>query len=123
MVKPYFLLESFLKSLLSYIWKEFATSRVFLEEQVIFRAQHLELIYSQSGMLYKIIPDVSRSTLDLEKLKATLHVDGIVGFSQSKVIDLLTNQMQNLAIQLHVVGPAPSSLPLPPSHRVYILCT
>jgi hypothetical protein len=31
------------------------------------RAQQLELIYSQSGMLYEILPDVPRSTLDKAK--------------------------------------------------------
>jgi hypothetical protein len=43
------------------------------------RAQQLELIYSQSGMLYEILPDVSWSTFDLTKLKYGPHADSIVG--------------------------------------------
>jgi hypothetical protein len=57
-VPPEFLLEWFLKSLLPYISKDVATSGVFSEEKVIFRVQQLELIYSQYGMLYEIMPDV-----------------------------------------------------------------
>jgi hypothetical protein len=40
-VPPEFPLEWFLKSLLPYISKDVATSRVFIEEQAIFRAQKL----------------------------------------------------------------------------------
>jgi hypothetical protein len=52
-----FLLEWFLKYLLPYMSKYVATSRVFLEEQAIFRVQQLEFIYSQLGMLYYIMLD------------------------------------------------------------------
>jgi hypothetical protein len=45
----------------------------------------------------------------LGKEKSTPHVDGIVGSTQSKVTDLVTNQMQNLAIQQPAVGLAPGS--------------
>jgi hypothetical protein len=93
-IPPKFILEWFLKSLLPYISKDVMTSRVFTEEQVIFRAQQLELIYSQSGMLYEIIPDAPRSTLDLTKPKSGPHVDGIVGSSQRKSINMISNQMQ-----------------------------
>jgi hypothetical protein len=58
---------------------------------VIFRVQHLELIYSQLGTLYEIMPDVSQSTLDLEKPKSNPHVDGIMGSSQTKSEDLATS--------------------------------
>jgi hypothetical protein len=47
---------------------------VFTEEQAIFRAQQLELIYSQSGILYEIMPNAPWSTLDLSKLKSGPHV-------------------------------------------------
>jgi hypothetical protein len=41
-----------------YISKDVATSGVFSEEQEIFRVQQLELIYSHSGMLYDMMPNV-----------------------------------------------------------------
>ena len=52
-----FLLKWFLKSLLPYIAKDVSTSRVQNEEQAIFRAQELDLIYAQSRLLYEIIPN------------------------------------------------------------------
>ena len=50
-ILPEFLLKWFLKSLLPYIAKDISTSGVQNEEQVIFRAQELDLIYAQSGLL------------------------------------------------------------------------
>jgi hypothetical protein len=55
-VPPAFLLEWFLKSLVPQLSKDVATSGVFSEEDAIMRAQQLELIYSQSGLLYEIFP-------------------------------------------------------------------
>ena len=45
-IPPEFLLEWFLKSLLPYIMKDVSTSRVQNEDQAIFRAQDLDLIYA-----------------------------------------------------------------------------
>ena len=56
-VPPTFLLEWFLKSLVPQLSKDVATSRIFSEEEAIMRAQQFELIYSQSGLLYTILPD------------------------------------------------------------------
>jgi hypothetical protein len=63
-VPPAFLLEWFLKSLVPQLSKDIATFRVFSEEDAIMRAQQFELIYSQSGLLYNIFPDVPHSILD-----------------------------------------------------------
>ena len=52
-----FLLEWFLKSMLPYIMKDVSTSGVQNEEQAMFRAQELDLIYTQSRILYEIIPN------------------------------------------------------------------
>jgi hypothetical protein len=56
-VPPTFLLEWFVKSLVPQLSKDVATTRVFSEEDAIMRAQQLELIYYQSGLLYKILSD------------------------------------------------------------------
>jgi hypothetical protein len=66
-IPPEFLLEWFLKSLLPYISKDVSTSRVTSEEEAIFKAQQLDLIYAQSGMLYEILPDAPRSNYDPRK--------------------------------------------------------
>jgi hypothetical protein len=58
--------------------KDVAISRVFFEEESIMRSQQLELVYSQSGMLYKILNNAPWSTLDNAKQKFRPHADGIV---------------------------------------------
>jgi hypothetical protein len=50
-IPPEFLLEWFLKSLLSYISKGVSTYGVTYEEEVIFKAQQLDFIYAQTRML------------------------------------------------------------------------
>jgi hypothetical protein len=55
------------------------------------RDQHIELIYSKSGMLYVIFPDVSWSILDKSKQNFGPHDDSIVGLAQIKSMDLLSN--------------------------------
>jgi hypothetical protein len=66
------------------------TSRVFSEEDAIMRAQQFELIYSQSGLLYNIFPDVPCSILDKTRQRAGPHADGIVGSTQTKPAEQLT---------------------------------
>jgi hypothetical protein len=63
-IPPTFLLDWFLKSLVLQLSKDIVTSRVFSEEYAMMRAQQLDLIYSQSGLLYEIFPDVPGSILD-----------------------------------------------------------
>ena len=68
-IPPEFLLEWFLKSLFPYISKDVSTSGVTIEEEAILRAQQLDLIYSQSGILYEIIPEAPRPSHEAEKPK------------------------------------------------------
>ena len=68
-----------------------ATSWVFTKEWEVFRAQHLDLIYSQLGILYEIIPNTPRSNFDLSKLKLEPHFYGIVSSSQSKATYMISN--------------------------------
>ena len=74
-----FLANWFVKSLLPTIAKDVALSRVVTEEQVILRAQHLDLVYSQSGVLYDILPNAPRSWQELPRSSPGPHADGIVG--------------------------------------------
>jgi len=57
-------LEWFLMSLHAPISKDIATSGVTTEEEAIFRAQQLDLIYAQSGMLYHLLLEAPQSTYD-----------------------------------------------------------
>ena len=85
-IPPKFLLEWFLKSLLPYIAKDVSTFGVQKEEQAIFRAQELDLIYAQSGLLYEILPNAPRSSFD-PKIKPRPHANGIVGYMRTKPMD------------------------------------
>ena len=50
------LAEWFIKSLLPVIIEDVAKGGIVIEEKVIARAQYLDLIYTQSGTLYEMIP-------------------------------------------------------------------
>jgi hypothetical protein len=84
------MLDWFLKSLFPQLSKDIATSGVFSEECAIMRAQQFELIYSQSGLLYNILPNAPHSILDKTRQRAGTHADGIVGSTQKKPIEQLT---------------------------------
>ena len=73
-------------------------SGVYYEEQAIFRAQQLELIYSQFGILQKIFPDAPGSKVDIAKSKPGPHADGIIGSVDTNAMNLLS-QLQQLSLQ------------------------
>jgi hypothetical protein len=52
---------------------------VVTEEEDIARDQYLDLVYSQFGTLYKLIPNATPSTTDPSKPSSTSHVDGFIG--------------------------------------------
>ena len=59
---------------------------------MIFRAQELDLIYAQSGLLYEIIPNALHSSFD-PKVKPGPHADGIVGCASAKPADSVAKQV------------------------------
>jgi hypothetical protein len=109
-VPPTFLLEWFFKSLVPQLSKDVATSRVFFEEDTIMRAQQLELIYSQSGILYEIFPDAPRSILDKTRKRSGPHVDGIIGY---KPVDPFSTQLQQFSIQQSMANQTTGSVAPP----------
>ena len=52
---------------------------VVTEEQAISQSQYLDLVYSQSGNLYDLIPQAPCPSTDLAKPPTEVPVDGIVG--------------------------------------------
>ena len=113
-IPPEFLLEWFLKSLLPYISKVVSTSGVMNEEEAIIKAQQLDLIYSQSGILYEIIPEASRPMHNVEKPKPRPHADGVVGSVNSPTVESLTKLIHQLSIKKSMVeaakaAPSPQS--------------
>jgi len=51
------------------------------EEQAIAHAQYLDLVYSQSGTLYDVLPDAHRPSSDLMTYNSPTGppVDGVIG--------------------------------------------
>jgi len=83
------------------------------------RAQQLDLIYSQSGLIYKILPDASSSILNKTRQRFGPHADGIIGSAQAKPIDNLSNQLQQLSIQ-QIAANQTSSSPSPLTQTSYV---
>jgi hypothetical protein len=94
-------------------------SRVFSEEYVIMRAQQLELIYSQSSLLYEIFPDAPCSILDKTRQRVVPHTDGIVGSTQTKPTEQLMKKLQELSIQ-HTTTSQTTILDAPPTQTSYV---
>jgi hypothetical protein len=111
-IPPKFFLEWFLKSLLPYISKDVSTSRVTSEEEVIFKSQQLDLTYSQSGMLYEILPNAPRSNYD-PRQKLGPHADGIIGSANTKSTNLVMNHLKCLSLSQPVAGQASTSSSTP----------
>jgi hypothetical protein len=104
-IPPEFILEWFLNSLFPYILKDVFTSRVTYEEESIFKAQQLDLIYVQYRMLYEIIPDAPWLNYDpIQKLEP--HADGIIGSTNAKPTHLVKNHLKYLSLIHPVVAQA-----------------
>ena len=80
------------------------------EEEAILRAQQLDLIYSQSGILYEIIPDAPRPTHSVEKPNPGPHADGVVGSITSPTVESLKKQIQKLSVKQSTVEEVNGSL-------------
>ena len=69
-----------IKSLLLSITEDVAKGFIITEEKFISRAQYLDLIYTQSGMLYEEFPNASRSNFIVPPPSNKSHVgDGMIG--------------------------------------------
>jgi hypothetical protein len=69
----------FTKSLLPPIAHDVSMGGVVIEEESIARAQYLDLVYSQSGTLYELIPNATHATNDPSKPSSSSHADGVIG--------------------------------------------
>ena len=67
---------------------------VVTEEQAISRAQYLDLVYSQSGTLYDLIPQAPHPSTGPAKPSTEVHINGIVGSIQSTSTVKPTKQTQ-----------------------------
>jgi hypothetical protein len=84
-------------SLLPKISCDVAMSRAVTKEDVIRRAQHLDLIYSQSGTLYDTIPEASRPSNDKSRSTLGPHANGVIGFVSSSVVNQVSRKLGQIA--------------------------
>ena len=97
------LADWFTKSLLPPISRDVAMGGVVTEEQSISRTQYLDLVYSQYGTLYDLIPQAPRPSTDPAKPPAETPFDGVIGSIQPP-------SMVKAAKQPNPSTPAPSNL-------------
>ncbi len=107
MVKTYvpdqLLAEWFIKSLLPAITEDVAKGGVVTEEQVIARAQYLDLICTQSGTLYDKIPDAATLEFSVPPLPKSIedsHAgDGVIGTTSTKTIKATSKKARTVSSQ------------------------
>jgi hypothetical protein len=87
------------------------------EEEAIARAQYLDLVYSQSGTLYELIPNATRATNDPSKPSTALHADGVIGSVKTQYTTQSTGTIQRPASMAAPSLTTPSSTP--PQTQVY----
>jgi hypothetical protein len=77
--------EWFTKYFVNEIGKDIAMGGVVMEEQAISRAQYLDIIYSQMGTLYDLLPKLPRpGTSGTSTTPVASHaVDGVIGTSHA----------------------------------------
>ena len=92
------LADWFMKLLLPKISCDVAMSGAVIEEDVIRRAQHLNLIYSQSSTLYHIILQAPQPSNDKPRTAPRPHADGVIGFVSTNYVSQVVRQLGQLAI-------------------------
>jgi len=108
------LADWFVKLFLQVIAKDVALSGEVYEEKVIMRAQHLDLIYSQSWVLYEIFPNEPRSNTDPTKLSPGPHADGVIGSVENFTIEKVTNQIRQMYLPMNT--PVANQNHVPPTN-------
>jgi hypothetical protein len=110
------LAEWFMKSFMNDIARDIAMGGVVTEEQAISRAQYLDLVYSQTGTLYDLLPDAPRpSTTATSTTPVASHAaDGVIGtfHAQPHSIQASSNNPKSVASNVQN-----ASSPTPPTDK------
>jgi len=69
-----------MKSFVNKIAADIAMGKCVTEDQAITHAQYLDIVYSQSGTLYKMLPDppIPSSDLAASKSPSVPPIDGVI---------------------------------------------
>jgi hypothetical protein len=100
-----------MKSLLPKIARDVSMGSMVTEEEAIARAQYLDLVYSQSGTLYELIPNATRPTNDPSKPSTASHADGVIGSIKTQSTTQSTGTIQRPTSTTAPSSTAPSSTP------------
>jgi hypothetical protein len=103
------LAEWFTKSFVNEIGKDIAMGGIVMEEQAISHAQYLDLVYSQMGTLYDLLPDLPRpNASSTSTTPATSHAtDGVIGTAQIQSHSISnTNPKSSSSNVQHAPSPA-----------------
>ena len=92
------LADWFTKSLLPKISCDVSMLGAVIKEDVIRRAQHLDLIYSQLGTMYDIIPNAPRPSNDQPQTTPGPHADGVIGSVSATLVSQVAGQLGQLAL-------------------------
>ena len=76
------------------------------------------MIYSQSGILYEIIPDAPRPTHNVEKPKPGPHADGVVGSVKYPTVESLAKHHHELSVK-HSMIDVSKATPSPQNANVF----
>ena len=107
------LAEWFIKSLLPKIIEDVAKGGVFIEEKVITQAQYLDLVYTQSGTLYKKIPDLPHPVQITATPSGSRAADGVIGSVNTTKIKKKSSKITSPIITLPDSLKGQSSLETP----------
>ena len=94
------LVEWFIKSLMPSITEDVAKGGVVAEEQVIAHAQYLDLIYTQSSMIYDKIPNAPRPAFIVPpppSSKDSHASDGVIGSSSTQTTSRPSSQTLDIS--------------------------
>ena len=83
------------------------------EEQAISCAQYLDLVYSQSGTLYELIPHAPRPTTDPSRLATEPPTDGILGSVQTQTMVKSSKKQNQTATPSTQPAPYAKTTPSP----------
>ena len=82
------------------IARDVAMGGVVTKDEAIARAQYLDLVYSQNGTLYDLLPNAAQANTDPSKPSSSPHADGVIisfknqYFSQSTTLSSTSPQTQ-----------------------------
>jgi hypothetical protein len=114
-------LNWFLKSLVSLLTKDVAATFPQSEEEASNKAQQLELIYSQSGYLYMVLPDAPKPVpFGHDKPGMSHSVDGFIGTTTHHNLHLQQQPMYGTPQYPSIYG-GPSYYTPPPYQQPYLV--